>query len=134
MTKMMHIIFQALSRDEWVPGQIGERTIIGIVTYLFEQLDDMDIPNQGPTSRIYLEVLKLASAIKNKMRAHNAYGSGEFPYDFKEFLNDDTFYLTRRDPIQEAGVRRTEHEEHRAGDDQKADHYLGLDGRRGHPR
>lgn len=99
MPKMMKIIFEALARDEWIPGQIGEKTIIGIVTYLFEQLDAMDIQNQGPGGRVYLEILKLAGAIKNKLRAHNAYGSGEFPYEFKEFINDDTFYLKRRDPL-----------------------------------
>lgn len=47
--------------------------------------------------RLYSALLKLADAIRIKLRHHHAYVNGQFPFTFQKFMHNGTFYLTRRD-------------------------------------
>jgi len=64
------------------------------------------------TIRLYSAMLKLAGAIRNKLRQHHAYVDGQFPFTFTKSFHHGTLYLTRK---REAASTIAHHPRHTGG-------------------
>jgi hypothetical protein len=91
---------------------LDKRDIHAVAT-MYIQTDDMYIQYEPDAlTRLYSSMLKLAGAIRNKLRHHHAYVDGQFPFTFTKSIHHGTFYLTRK---REAASPIAHHPRHAGG-------------------